>query len=139
METTMYLIKPEWFIRAEDIRENILTKGLQIAEIKQVEITEAMVREMYPDQPEAIIIASLLHLKGITCEVGKVIGECAIERLYKLCGTEVNPAKCKTGTMRHTYGNPHPTQIGRYQYWKNGIHRPRNKTEAKRDLKIFGF
>ncbi len=136
METTVYLIKPEGMAYKEQIRKIIERKGLAIAERKTIVLPEWAIKSIYPDLPSDLLIATRAMLSS-PVEMGIVIGERAVQRLFILAGMETSPATCAPGSIRFLFGAKEPIIFGKIMYYANVLHRPKNHAEADRGVELF--
>lgn len=136
IEQSMYLVKPDAMAYRDEIREMVLESGLQIPQFSRIPIPASVLALLYPGVPSEVMAATIQHYSMGVCEVGIVDGPNAIQRLLALVGEETNPARCAPGTIRARFCHKGPIQIGKWSYCFNGVHRPKDQREARRDVKI---
>lgn len=136
MEETMYIIKPEAMISYRTIRKLIQGVGLVIGQTKNLVMTEWALKKMYPDLSKDLWNATCLSFTA-PVEIGLVTGENAVKVLFNFVGTETAPSECDHLSLRFKFGKRDPFIIGTMKYYANAIHRPKNRREAKRDVRLF--
>ncbi|MFA4818441.1 MAG: nucleoside-diphosphate kinase [Patescibacteria group bacterium] len=140
MEKSVFIIKPDAMKRSRKVKNVLLRAGLKIVSSKKIRLTPKMIDRFYDNlrHKRSIRQATMDYLLNKTVEIGVVEGKSAILRLVAVCGQWTNPKKCEPNTIRALLGGKQGKRINRsYTFWRNAIHRSRNKSEAKRDLKIF--
>ncbi len=140
MEKSVFIIKPDAMKHARKIKRILLRAGLKIVSSKKIRLTQKIIDRFYDNlrYKKSIRQATMYYLLNKTVEIGIVEGKSAILRLVAVCGQWTNPRKCEPGTLRALFGGKRGKRISRrYIFWRNVIHRSRNKTEVKRDLRVF--
>lgn len=139
MERSVYIIKPEALHQRERIHKIIRGGGLRIVATKTTMADERVVCTVYPDLSGDLRSATVHHFGVGPCEIGVVEGEDAIARLSALAGEYVDPSACGAETIRGRFGLSVPVRFGSCLYYRNGFHRSRNASEAKRELDLFAI
>ena len=111
--------------------------GLIIVENKNLILPNWALNIIYSDLPERYKDAVFKLFKNAFVEVGLVIGEDAINKLFKITGTELDPVDCAPGSIRSRFGGREPFIIDGVRCYTNIIHRSRNKMEAEKDIEVF--
>lgn len=139
-EKTVCIIKPEGLMFCHEIWRVIAQVcGLSMAEPRRCVLPVWALEELYPDlakEKGELWIATLDHLSHSESEIMTIEGEDAISVILDQCGHDTVPAKCAEGTFRRRFGGKDPCFYGKKQYWRNIVHRPKNKEEAERDLAV---
>lgn len=133
-EISIYIIKPEAIQYRENIHKIIMSSGLIILSYKQTVLPSILAEKIYLDCSDDIIEATRHFMFKDICEVGLVTGDNPIEQLIEICGTETDPKKCKTGTIRNLFGFHELQFYNETGYYQNAIHRPKTKVELEKDL-----
>lgn len=136
MQTSVYIIKPEAMASRSKIRTMIERAGPVISEAKILVLPEWTLKKLYADLSEDLWNATCLAFVSLV-EIGLVTGENAVADLLNIAGTETAPAECDPSSIRFRFGRKDPFVIGKMKYYANAIHRPKNKREAKRDVRTF--
>lgn len=137
METSFYIIKPHGLMVCEEVRAMIESAGLTITESKKLVIHRWALEIIYSDLPKKYRDAVFRPFKGVEVEVGLVTGENAVDTLLQVTGTELDPTDCAPESIRFKFGGREPFIIDGVRCYTNIIHRPRNKVEADRGVKLF--
>jgi hypothetical protein len=67
------------------------------------------------------------------------VGGDAVVKLLDAVGGETNPALCDRDTIRFLYGDIEYEKLpGGSRYYRNAIHRPKDREEASADKEKFG-
>lgn len=135
-EQSVFIIKPEAIAVCAEILEMIKEGGLRIKLSYCTPLEEWVIEKLYPNLTEDLYLATKTHMGGKLCHIGIVEGENAVEKLLTLCGKSTNPNQCAHGSLRKKFASSSAHWTGIGDYWYNVIHRPKNKDEAARDLKI---
>lgn len=133
---SIYVIKPEGMRFRKAIRELIISGGLRICQTRAGMLSEKHLRSLYPDLAPDLWRATVKFMRCGKCEVGLVEGDDAIVRLLDITGHSTNPNECEPRTVRNQFGAKLPDPVGSAMYYRNVIHRPKNCTEAKRDIAL---
>ena len=131
-----YVIKPECYHSARQIRRSIERIGLRIVLSQQVLLTEEFCTRIYDNSSDEFLNATLPFLIDKPSEIGVVYGKNCAKRLLRVAGTQTDPRMCRIGSIRRRFGVKDPVAAGDFLYRQNGFHRPKNKTEARRDVQI---
>ena len=137
MSASSYIIKPHGLIFHEEIRAMIEASGLIIIESKRVVLPEWALKRIYYDLAEKYRNAVFRQYTDAIIEVGLVSGENAIEKLFYVAGTELDPIDCAPGSIRFKFGGREPFIVDGIRCYDNIIHRPRNESEAAEGIEIF--
>ena len=121
------------------IRDMIQKAGLAIIRHHEVSLTPEVLEQLYPGLDPEIMAVTKQALLDKVCEIGLIRGDDAIARLLEICGKNVDPKQCAHNTIRNLFGRRTPIRnnSGTIVYYFNIIHRPKNKSEAERDLAIY--
>ena len=136
MEKSVYIIKPEATIFRAEIIRLMEDAKLKIEDKKDLVLPEQALRVLYPDLSSDLWNATCLCFLA-PVQIGLVSGENAVRILFQLAGKKTAPSECGSKTIRFMFGRKGPFVIGDIKYYANAIHRPKNKTEAKKDIEIF--
>lgn len=139
VEKTLLLVKPEAEDAVSEIEMLVNAQGLTVVEKKKILVTRSMIEEIYTHIPSPIINLTSLHFADHVCTVLLIEGEDAIGKILTITGKELAPSHCDRNSIRYMYGIREPIRMGSFLYWKNAVHRPRNKEEADLNMKVFGF
>lgn len=138
MEKSVYIVKPDAWTFRYAIEGMVLDQGLLTLTTLQVTLSEHTLGRLYPDLFGAqndLWRETLRHFAEGSSWIVQVIGEDAINVLRRLCGEDTNPNLCAASTIRRLFGESKPTVLADgSSYWRNAVHRPKNKYEAKSDL-----
>lgn len=134
MEISFYIIKPEAIQFTDEIQKLIISTGLKINTSTKILLPTTFIEELCFDYSKEIIEVTKYFLCNEICEVGIVKGDSALEKLYVISGTETDPNKCNTGTIRNLFGIKAPQIFNGIKYYKNAIHRPKTKEEFDRNI-----
>lgn len=135
---SFFIIKPAAMALANQIINDLKNMNIEICEIRLGQLTEAMVRIIYPNVHGLMISIIIEKEADQPCLMGKVVGKNIIRRLLQACGKKTNPLLCEAGTIRHTYGDLNNFfKVEDKVFYGNTIHRCRNRAEVKRDEQIF--
>lgn len=120
------------------INERLVTAGFEIVRFGLFTIPEELLMLIYPDlarQGGPVWEATLDHLAGKRSQGWWVKGEYAFLKVLAMCGEHTDPNRCAPTTIRAMYGVHHPHGLpGGFKYYLNAVHRPKNASEARRDL-----
>jgi nucleoside diphosphate kinase len=111
--------------------------GLTIIESKEVVMHRWALETIYSDLPEKYRDAVFRPFMGKSVEVGLVIGENAIDKLFQITGTKLDPVDCAPDSIRFKLGGREPLIIDGVRCYANIIHRPQNKAEAEIGIMVF--
>lgn len=136
-ETSLYIIKPEGMPFRSTIREIITCNGLKVRCVRTIRLGEHHLRELYPHLSPDLWRATVQFMQCGECEVGVVEGESAVKRLIAIAGHSTDPNECGPKTVRGRCGMRIPDRVGTAVYYRNAIHRAKNKEEATRALALF--
>lgn len=123
--------------KRDRIRKVITSSGLAIFRAVQMKIPFEILDEIYTDLSPPLREATLRYMGNAPCEIGEVVGENAVLRLLAVCGEHTDPNECSHPTIRNRFGVKEAEKIIGGKYFKNAIHRPKNESEARRDLNVF--
>ncbi len=138
MGRSIFIIKPEAFLRKKEICKIIKNSGLKIISTKILTIDQYLVRKMYSSSPRAVIEGTVYQYGINKSLLGLVEGEDAILRLVAVCGEHMTPKQCKPGTIRRLFSFPHPIHLpNKKVLYLNAIHRTKTLDEYEEQLKIF--
>ena len=137
METSLYIIKPHGLIFREEVREMIESEDLTISEVKRVVVPRWALEIIYSDLPERYRNSVFKPFVNTPVEIGLVVGKDAVNTLLRITGTEIDPVNCSPESIRFKFGARKPIMIDGVIYYKNIIHRPRNREEARHDVEVF--
>lgn len=136
MERTVFIVKPEAVVAADNIHRMIEAANLVISRPVRFLFPGWGIETLYPDLSDGLLVATRQHLVGRECEVGLVFGEQAISTLIQICGESTDSEKCSSSTIRFRFSCP-ARQVGGRWYYPNAIHRSRNLAEARRDAGFY--
>lgn len=137
LETSFFIIKPHGLVFLEEIRAMIEGGGLIISESKNLIMPRWALEIIYSDLPKRYRNAVFKPFVDEFVEAGLVVGKDAINTLLQITGTELDPVDCSSESIRFKFGWRKPLMIDGVRYYKNIIHRSKNRAEAKRDVKVF--
>ena len=137
LETSFFIIKPHGLVFIEEVRAMIKGGGLTISESKRLVMPHWALEIIYSDLPERYRSAVFKPFVGAFVEAGLVVGKNAINTLLQIAGTEIDPVDCAPESIRSKFGGRKPLMIDGVRYYKNIIHRSRNREEAENDVKVF--
>ncbi len=141
-DVAVCIIKPDAFNNREAIVRQLKNSGLYVVERKTKQLTDQFVEEALYDPkglPKPIAEATQRHFASGPSEVLLVRGgNAVITKLVETVGLKTDPSLCSSETIRYLYGTHVPEELeGGLKYWRNAAHRPKDQTEAQRDLKNF--
>ncbi len=137
MSFSMYIIKPEGMGYRKEIRDILERGGLQIIDATEIILTNEILDGLYDNLQGNVRRELHRFFEDQSVEIGIVKGHNALSRLVRITGKDTNPAKCEEGTIRKMFGWSEPLLLhGRYYYFGNVIHRPKNIRELEHDLAI---
>ena len=136
MEKTTYIIKPDGMKYRHEIKCAIVAAGLRITKSFVVVLPKWALVQLYPSVPPIMWQATVRQLTKSACEVGIITGKNAISKFSTIAGKYASPSKCDPNSIRSRFGKHRGKRIGRYFLYDNAIHRPKNHTEAIKDLEI---
>ncbi len=137
LETSFYIIKPHGLIFLAEVRAMIQDGGLIISESKRLIMPYWALETIYSDLPERYRSAVFKPFADTSVEVGLVVGENAVDTLLQIAGTELDPVDCAPESIRFKFGGRGSFMIDGVRYYKNIIHRSRDRMEAKKDVDVF--
>ncbi len=137
LQTSFFMIKPHGLIFLKEVRAMIEDSDLFISESNRLIMPLWALEIIYSDLPERYRSSIFKPTVGALVEAGLVVGENAINKLLQITGTELDPVGCAPESIRFKFGEKKPLMIDGVRYYKNVIHRSRNETEAKNDIKVF--
>lgn len=137
MSASSYIIKPHGLMFREEIRAMIESGGLVIIKSKRIILPEWALKKIYYDLAEKYRRAVFRQYAGAFVEIGLVSGEDAIEKLFHIAGTELDPIDCDPGSIRFKFGSREPFIVDGIRCYDNIIHRPRDESEASEGVEIF--
>ncbi len=111
--------------------------GLTISEVKEVVVPRWALEIIYSDLPERYRNSVFKPFVNTPVETGLVVGKDAVNTLLRIAGTEIDPVNCSPESIRFKFGARKPVMIDGVIYYKNVIHRSRNKEEARQDVEVF--
>ncbi len=121
MEKSCFIIKPDGFLHCEDIYMRIRAAGLEITDTQIIPLPTQALDHIYPNLEWEVRTMLKGYLCADLCIVGIVEGERAVQTLIEVVGDNTDPALCREGTIRQTYGfsrsSPRDPHL-------NVIHRP---------------
>lgn len=134
----MCLIKPDAYEHRNEIVDVMKNSGLEVIQRIPYMPSKPFIEKLYDDVHPLILDATMRHL---LCGPSEIVlikeSEATLSVILTIVGTETNPAFCTPDTIRFTYGSHLPeTMEGGLKYYRNAIHRPKNRDEAARDMKI---
>lgn len=134
------VIKPDAFLRREDIIRRLENSGFSIVKRATRQIPERFLAEvMYRDcTPSEIEATGHAFAKG-PCEILMIRGGAdVVEKVSRLAGLKTNPKDCEPGSIRHEYGS-HEAEMLKdgSEFYHNAIHRPKTKEEQANELREF--
>lgn len=137
----VYIIKPEGSMCSPAVTYRIRNAGMRITLRISCVLPDWFIKELYPGTlPNGLWPELCRHMQSEVAEISIVEGgDSVAEDLVQLCGTEINPAKCRPGSIRYDFfrhygmGIPYGTAGG--LYYPNGIHRPK-PDEVEKDLNL---
>ncbi|MFB6291166.1 MAG: nucleoside-diphosphate kinase [Candidatus Bipolaricaulia bacterium] len=130
MERSLVLLKPDTVQRRliGKLVSRLEDKGLKIAGMKMMEVSEELAREHYEEHLEKDFFSDLFNFITSSPIVAMVVeGEQAISVIRDMMGA-TNPFEAKPGTIRGDYG---------LDLTKNLIHGSDSTESAKREIEIF--
>ena len=130
MERTLVLVKPDGFQRGlvGTVIKRFEDKGLQIAGLKLMHVTEDLAREHYKEHVGKPFFDGLLNfITSSPVAAIAVDGEGAIAIVRNMMG-ETNPAKAAPGTIRGDFG---------VDFGLNIVHGSDGLESAERELALF--
>ncbi len=130
MERTLVLVKPDGVQRGliGAVIQRFEDKGLQIAGLKLLRVTEALAREHYKEHVGKGFFDGLLNFITSSPVVAIAVdGEGAIAIVRNMMG-ETNPAKAAPGTIRGDFG---------VDFGLNIVHGSDGLESAERELALF--
>jgi nucleoside diphosphate kinase len=137
----MVVIKPDAFSRREDIVNRIKADGLGVLTRREKRLPDNFVAGvLYKDLPADIEEETLRHFNSGQSELLLIQGgPDLVEKLVRLTGQDTNPSNCSSESIRSIFGEhfPRKTDIGN-DYYRNAIHRPKNKEERRAGLDDVG-
>ena len=137
MSFSMYIIKPEGMKYRAQIRDVLQRSGLKIIDSTEILLTNGILDGLYDNVNKEVRRELHRFLEDQFVEIGIVRGHNALSRLVEVTGKNTNPALCEEGTIRRLFGWSEPLLLhGRYYYFGNVIHRPKNMKELRHDLVI---
>ena len=137
--TGMVMVKPEAVHHAEKIKSEIVGQGLKIIAEKKVKPNSEQIQRLYGGLRLEVLEACIefmtddCHAFVVRADSGDVF-----EKLIRLTGEELDPAKCPPNTLRNRYGNKTPLTHKGSLYFRNGVHRTKNARESLEHIPIFG-
>jgi len=137
LETSFYIIKPHGLVFFKEVRAMIEGGGLIISESKRLVMPYWALEIIYSDLPKRYRSAVFKPFADVFVEAGLVVGKNAIDTLLQIAGTEIDPVDCAPESIRFKFGERRPIMIDNVRYYKNIIHRSRNRAEAKKDVEVF--
>lgn len=137
LETSFYIIKPHGLVFLEEVKAMIEGGGLIISEVERIVMPRWALEVIYSDLPEKYRDSVFKPFVNAFVEVGLVVGRDAVNTLLQIAGTEIDPVDCAPESIRFKFGARKPIMIDGVRYYKNIIHRSRNREEAKQDVKVF--
>ncbi len=137
LETSFYFIKPHGLVFLEEVRSMIEGSGLIVSERKRLVMPLWALEIIYSDLPKRYRSAVFKPSVGAFVEVGLVVGKNTINTLLQIAGTELDPVDCAPESIRFKFGERKPLMIDGVRYYRNIIHRSKNKSEAKKDVEVF--
>jgi len=137
LETSFYIIKPHGLVFLKEARAMIEGGGLIISEVKRLVMPHWALEAIYSDLPERYRNSVFKPFVNAFVEAGLVVGRDAVNTLLQIAGTEIDPVDCAPESIRFKFGARKPLMIDNVIYYKNIIHRSRNKEEAEKDVRVF--
>jgi nucleoside diphosphate kinase len=134
-DTSLYMIKPEAMHARRQIRFSIQQQQLSFGGIRTLVLPVELFDAFYPDFTEQLRTFALDFFRT-QVEIGLVHGPDAVVRLHQIAGLETAPHLCHPHTIRYRFGIHTPRQFGLNPYYLNGIHRPKDRSEADEQLNL---
>jgi nucleoside diphosphate kinase len=134
------IIKPHAVTHAEEIVEMLRTSYVSILRTETVYFSEQLVHTLYDHMPLPVREEIARRLVG-KLGLALLLQARSIDHLLEIVGTESDPSKCASGTIRERFGvHGAPMVVGSDPWWENAIHRPVDMREVTRDLwQVFGI
>lgn len=104
---------------------------------REVTLTEKVLKALYENlqgvKDRPLWEETLRRLQGKRVKVlTLLVNDKELKELTKCIGTHVNPKRCEPGSFRYRFGGGKEEIPGSDKFWfKNWIHRPRTKQEAR--------
>lgn len=134
VETSVYMIKPEAMSHRHEIR-SMIAKHLDLGARSELVLPVVALDALYPDLSTEL--RAMTHeMFRAHVEIGLVHGPNAIAMLLDIAGHHTAPHLCEPDTVRHRFGRWTPSLCGGATYYHNGIHRPKDATEARQHVAL---
>lgn len=133
-QSIMY-IKPEAMDQSNLI-VSIISRRFHVTRRKHIILRRREIECIYDGVPKDILIATIKVFSGRKLIVCTVIGQSSLDRLRVLCGTSVDPRKCRPSSLRARFGVKSPYVICGSKYFRNAIHRSISAQEAHQQISL---
>jgi nucleoside-diphosphate kinase len=130
MSRTLILVKPDAFARnlTGEIIARFERKGLKLAALKQLTVTEELAKQHYAEHAERPFFGELVDFITSGPLVAMILeGEEAVKAARQVIGA-TNPLEATTGSIRGDFA----TEVG-----KNMVHGSDSDESAAREAKLF--
>ena len=140
-QLTLVLTKPEVLeIRMDEVRKDLKIVGPIVLE-EVVEITETMIKVMYPNDSEHQRKVNLEYLRGKKVRAFVLEGPNIIEDVVTFVGKETNPERCHPRSLRFracsNWDFPLPVLMpDDTEYYFNGFHRTKTAEEFEQQAPV---
>jgi nucleoside diphosphate kinase len=134
------IIKPQAVTYAEEILEMLRTSDISVVRTETIYFSDQLVHTLYDHMPLPVREEIARRLVG-KLGLALLLQARSIDYLLEITGTEGDPSKCASGTIRERFGvHGAPMVVDSDPWWENAIHRPVDMREVTRDLwHVFGI